>query len=451
MTDGDRPLRIVRLEAENVKRLRAVAVEPDGSLVVVGGRNGQGKSSLLDAIMYALGGQSAVCERPLRDGTSRGRVTVDLGDLVVKRTFTAGGGGTLTVLGKDGAPLRSPQAILDRLVGRLTFDPLAFSKMEPKRQLETLRELVGVDFADLDDRRAAIYAERTAVGREVRQVEAQLGAMPLWSDAPKEDVSIPGLLAELAAIEKARREADAAHVAANAMRANARAEIEAGEALDREIAALERRLVDLREERICLAAGAASATREADEAAVRARELEAAVPDDGPIRAAIAGAEEVNAKRRANDARALVFERLEGLSSRYDAMTAEIAEIDAEKAKAIAALKFPVPGLSFGEDGVLFGGVPFEQASSAEQIRVSVAMGLAMHPRLRVLLIRDGSLLDMDSLAMVAEMAAEADAQVWLERVGDGEECSLVIEDGAVVQPMGGDDVTAPMLTDATM
>jgi hypothetical protein len=88
----------------------------------------------------------------------------------------------------------------------------------------------------------------------------------------------------------------------------------------------------------------------------------------------------------------------------------------------------------FGEDGITFNGLPFEQASSAEQLRVAVAMGLALNPTLRVLLIRDGSLLDAENLGMVAEMAAEADAQVWIERVGEGDECAVVIEDGHVAE-----------------
>ena len=99
----------------------------------------------------------------------------------------------------------------------------------------------------------------------------------------------------------------------------------------------------------------------------------------------------------------------------------------------MAAAAFPVVGLGFNDNGVTFNGVPFSQASSAEQLRVSVAMGLALNPTLRVVLIRDGSLLDDDSLAMVATMAAEKDSQVWIERVGHGEETSVVIEDGAVM------------------
>ena len=90
--------------------------------------------------------------------------------------------------------------------------------------------------------------------------------------------------------------------------------------------------------------------------------------------------------------------------------------------------------IGFGDEGVTFNGLPIEQASSAEQTRVAVAIGLAANPELPVVLIRDGSLLDEDSLAAVAKQAAERGAQVWIERVGDGKECSVIIEDGEVVE-----------------
>ena len=98
----------------------------------------------------------------------------------------------------------------------------------------------------------------------------------------------------------------------------------------------------------------------------------------------------------------------------------------------LAAASFPVAGLSFGEEGLLYQDRPLEQASSAEQLRVSVAMGLALNPQLKVLLIRDGSLLDGDSMRTIAEMAEAAEAQVWIERVGDGDPAAIVIEDGSV-------------------
>ena len=98
----------------------------------------------------------------------------------------------------------------------------------------------------------------------------------------------------------------------------------------------------------------------------------------------------------------------------------------------MAEADFPIPGLAFDADGVTFNGIPFAQCSSAERLRVSVAMGIALNPKLKVLLIRDGSLLDDNNLAMIAEAAKEADAQVWIERVSKGEECSVIIEDGEV-------------------
>jgi len=128
----------------------------------------------------------------------------------------------------------------------------------------------------------------------------------------------------------------------------------------------------------------------------------------------------------------LGFDPLEFLRmSPADKLSTKIAEIDAEKAKRVAEAKMPIEGLGFTDSGVTFKGIPFEQISSAEQLRVSVAIGIALNPDLRVLLIRDGSLLDSDNLALIAEMAAEHDVQVWIERVEE-DGAGFIIEDGEV-------------------
>ena len=138
-------LTILQLTAENVKRLHAVDIKPDGSLVIIGGRNAQGKSSVLDSIEFALGGDPSA-KMPVRRGEANARVVVNLGEIVVKRTFTAAGGTSLVVTNADGQKQSSPQTILDKLTGALTFDPLAFSRQKPAAQAETLRALVGLDF-----------------------------------------------------------------------------------------------------------------------------------------------------------------------------------------------------------------------------------------------------------------------------------------------------------------
>ena len=155
-------MRIVRLQAENVKRLRAVEIAPDGNVVVIAGRNAQGKSSVLDAIWMALAGGSGAKEtsRPISDGEERASVVLDMGDIVVTRRWTSSGT-TLEVTSPDGARYPSPQSLLDGLLGRLSFDPLAFAQQDPKGQLATLLSVVDLPFdpAELDTERDVAFAQ----------------------------------------------------------------------------------------------------------------------------------------------------------------------------------------------------------------------------------------------------------------------------------------------------
>lgn len=120
-------------------------------------------------------------------------------------------------------------------------------------------------------------------------------------------------------------------------------------------------------------------------------------------------------------------------------LTTKLETLDADKRGQLSAAKFPVDGLSIdlvNEGGVLFKGFPFSQASSAEQLRVSVAMGMALNPTLRVMCIRDGSLLDEDSMQMLADMAEAGDYQFWIETVDTTGPSTIVIEDGHVRTPV---------------
>jgi hypothetical protein len=140
-----------------------------------------------------------------------------------------------------------------------------------------------------------------------------------------------------------------------------------------------------------------------------------------------------NAKVRANQERAKAEAKATALREQYAALSKRLDANRAERATLIQSAAYPVDGLGFDTDGaVTYGGIPLSQASQAEQIRVSMAIGLAMQPELRLVLIRDASLLDDSSMALVAEMAEKHDALVVLERVGDGDAGAVVIEDGEV-------------------
>lgn len=415
-------LTIVRLTAENVKRLRAVEITPDGNLVVLSGRNAQGKSSVLDAITYALGGKAAVCAEPVRRGAEVAEIVCDLGELVVKRRFTAGGGTTLEVTSREGLRFPSPQAMLDKLVGELTFDPLAFARQSAKDQLETLRGLLGLDFAEADREAELAYNERTLVNRELKAAEARLKAMPpMHAGTPKEPVNPGDLAGELQNANFTNSDNARRRQLADSCREDLRHR--------------QAEIVRMRE-------ALARAEAELQELTTKMAEQEARVAllvdvDTRPIMERMRNADAINQRVRANQQRAEAEKEVAAKSAKSNELTDRINEIQQWKLNQVEAAKMPVAGLGLNEDGVTLNGLPLSQASAAEQLRVSVAIGIAMNPRLRVLLLRDASLLDRDSLAMVGEMAKAAGAQVWLERVEDDSATSVVIEDGMVREAAG--------------
>lgn len=404
-------MKIVRLEASNVKRLRAVEIQPDGNLVVVAGRNGQGKTSVLDAIWLALGGGQAARDtnttRPVRDGEDSASVTLDLGNLTVTRRWTAEGKTSLKVESADGARYGSPQQMLDGLVGRLSFDPLAFAQQDERSQLATLLGLVELPFdpAKLDGQRRALYEDRTIVGREVKTLEGHLAGLPeVDGDVPDEEVSATDLVAELGAAN----DAVAARRAAEQRREQARQRVE------------------MLREQFRVAKAELDAAGDALDALPDPPDVEA-------ISSRLADVDSVNSRVRAAAERRKVENALEVKRGEYDAHTDKIAALDQEKADAVAAAKMPIEGLGFTDEGVTYRGVPFKQCSAAEQLRVSIAMAMSLNPKVRVIRITDGSLLDSTNLALIEEMAADRDFQVWIERVDETGRVGVLIEDGAVV------------------
>ena len=167
-------MKIIKLKASNIKRLTAVEITPDGSVVKLTGKNASGKTSVLDAIFWAMSGTRNIQEKPIHEGQTKASIKLELGELTVERKFNSKGT-TLRVTKQNGSPLTSPQKILDELIGNLTFDPLLFSKMAPKEQFEELRSIVTIDgnIDELDEKRLASFTRRTDVKRQFKELEAQ--------------------------------------------------------------------------------------------------------------------------------------------------------------------------------------------------------------------------------------------------------------------------------------
>lgn len=406
-------MKIIRFTAENFKRLHAVEITPDGTVQVVTGKNAAGKSSVLDAIWAALGGGAASkgTVKPIREGQEDATVRLDLGDLVVTRTWV-GDKTALKVESQDGARYGSPQGVLDALVGKMSFDPLEFTRLSARDQVAALLDIVDLNI-DLDDvaaRRQAEYDSRTAVGRTIKTLEGQAESLGKPEDAPEQETSVAELIT-------AYRRADIMH----------RDHREA----DQRVLSLEGQV-----ERAKAALKVAETALHGSEGALAAARgnLEDApeLPDLDEIQAKIDTVEVRNNAVRRNIQRAEVKANLTACQDQFTLLSDSIKGIDKTKADALAKAKFPVPGLAFDDGGVTYQGVPFSQASASEQIRVSLAMAMALNPKLRVVRIMDGSLLDADSMALIAAMAKEQDYQVWIETVDRGDGVGVLIEDGKV-------------------
>jgi predicted ATP-dependent endonuclease of OLD family len=389
-------VRITQLQAENFKRLKAVDITPDANTVVIGGRNAQGKTSVLDAIMAALAGKKGTKEitRPIRDGESKASVVVELDDLRVERKWTPAGS-TVTVGPKDGsAKFNSPQAILDKLIGALSFDPLEFAEADSKTQVETLIDIIGREAFDrIAAERKDAYDNRTEINRDVKRLRAEVDSR---ADAKQVDPVDPARLSiELEAaieVERAREEWQR----------------------------IEDQITTLRERQAKMAQAAKDVVEK-----VNPRPSE-------EVRADLTRASEINHQAQRWVDLQSAREKLataEEVSAKH---TAFIESLDETKARLIAEAPLPIDGLTFDEEGVQYNGVPFAQASAAERLRVSVAMAMAMNPELKVICIRDASLLDNDSKAALVALATEHDYQIWYEVVGDAGEIGVVIEDGQV-------------------
>lgn len=423
------PLHVVALQVENVKRIQAVAIRPEGSVVVIGGQNAQGKTSLLDSLEMALGGGKTIPAEPVRRGARKARIVADLGELVVERTFTPKGT-ALEVRNAAGVPQRSPQALLDKLCSKVAFDPLSFAREEPRKQDAILKEVLGLDFSELDQKRAQLYEQRRDTKRDAKQIEARVDAMVLHIGVPDEEVSVAELLAELERRNGSAAEKDRLERRASAAERDVLVNELAIRASRTRVEQLEEELRKAREE---------LADHERDLEVNRARyqecQAEAEVftfPDPEEVRTQLAAAEETNRKVRENRQHKQLERELREKERQVESLTSAIEAIDAQKAEQLAAAQFPVPGLGFDETGPTLNGIPLEQASQAERLRVSVAIGAALNPRVKVMLVRDGSLLDEESMRLLAELAEETGSQLWVERVGDGDASAIVIEDGMV-------------------
>lgn len=453
-TPDESPLRLVSLRAQNAGVIQAAFIKPDGSLVVLKGKNGAGKTTCLDLFGWVLCGTRAIPSEPLRRGAETGFVEVELGPIgttdvtITAKRLINEAGTSLVVKDGKGQPIKNSTTFLKTLYTDLALDPVAWLNLNDREQAESLMAAGGLDFKDLNEDRQRIYDKRTVIGRDRDHAkENMVDAQPEDGTDSFEVPAVVDVEPLQAVVEEARDELSQAERSGAAVSHAEERHVTAQGAVARASEDLDRLNSELSDAKSHL--GKMSEAQEQAAKDEQSAKASAAGVDLESSRAAYDEAESaVTDAIGTNAARSAIAdkqERLETTTQTYeekhaewDAHTTRIEAIDADKIAQLAAAEFPVEGLEVSEDGVQFNGFPFARASEAERLTVAVHVAMATPGRLRLVTIRAGSGLGPELLEVIEQAVVEGDglAIVEMRYTEPDQKGVVIVEDGwAGIEP----------------
>lgn len=402
-------VKITSFEAENVKRVKAVTIVPaaDG-LTVIGGRNAQGKTSVLDAIAWALGGDKFRPGHPQRDGSvlpPRLRVLLSNG-LVVERR---GKNSELYVTDPSGR--KAGQTLLNSFVEQLALDLPKFMAASGREKAQTLLRIIGLgeQVEELERRGKTLYNERLALGRIADQKAKFAKEMTFFPGVPEEPLSAAELIAQQQDILARNGE--------NQRKRQRRDELKRTlDTAEAQLAELTRRCEQLREDYRIASTDAADLL---DQSTAKLEEN-------------IRTIEQTNAKVRANLDKARAEADAQKLADEYAALTAQIEDVQREKLALLNGADMPLPGLSVTDGELTYNGQPWDCMSSSEQLIAATSIVRRLNPECGFVLLDRLEAMDTDTLAAFGRWLESEGLQAIATRVSTGGECQIIIEDGEV-------------------
>ena len=410
-------VKINKLEIENVKRVKAVTIEPTSNgLTILGGNNNQGKTSVLDAIAWALGGNKYKPSKPARDGSMNPptlRLELSNG-LIVERK---GKNSDLKVTDPSGQ--KAGQQLLDSFVEELALNLPKFIESSAKDKANTLLQIIGVGekLWELDRKEEQLYNERRTIGQIADQKKKYAAEQPQYPEAPNELVSIADLIHEQQEIlarngENARKRQNRENIVNEMHLSEARLK-QLKEQLDQEEATHEKLMGDY------IAAN---------------KSIEDLVDESTEeIEESIANIEEINRKVRANLDKEKAEEDAKQYGSQYDNLSKQIQDVRDERTSLLDSADLPLPGLSVEDGEHVFEGQKWDNMSGSQQLRVATAIVRKLKPECGFVLLDKLEQMDIPTLNEFGKWLESEGLQAIATRVSSGEECQIIIEDGYVV------------------
>jgi predicted ATP-dependent endonuclease of OLD family len=408
-------MKINKLEIENVKRVKAVKIEPSANgLTVIGGRNGQGKTSVLDALAWALGGERYRPSNPQNDSSvipPSIRVILNNG-LVVERK---GKNSDLKVIDPTGQ--KSGQQLLNGFVEELAIDLPRFLHSTDKEKAETLLKIIGVgdQLAALEQQETEIYNNRRAIGQIADQKEKFAKEQVYYPDAPKEPVSASDLIMKQQDI-----------LAQNGENQRKRQNLAL---IESEATKLQQQLTELQDK---------IARNAVDLETARKSALDLVDESTEALEQSIRDIEDINRKVRTNLDKDKAEEDARYYTDKYAELTIDLDAVRHKKTDLLQSAHLPLPGLTVDEGVLKFNGFPWDSMSGSDRLKVATAIVRKLNPQCGFVLLDQLEQMDIQTLNEFGAWLEQEGLQAIATRVSTGGECSIIIEDGYVV----GDEVT---------
>lgn len=402
-------MKINKLEIENVKRVKAVKIEPTANgLTIIGGKNNQGKTSVLDAIAWALGGDRYRPSQAQREGSvipPNLHIVMNNGLIVERR----GKNSDLKVTDPNGK--KAGQQLLNEFVEQLALDLPKFMEASSREKAQTLLQIIGVGpkLTELERQEKELYNERTYIGRTADQKEKYAKEQPYYPDVPSVPVSASELIRQQQEILAQNGE--------NQRKRERRHQLEQEyQSVTEQIQALLTKQGQL----------------EAD--LKIAKETSEGLTDrsTADLEENISNIEEINRKVRANLDKDKAEEDAKGYREQYNRLTSQIEEIRSQKTDLLKEADLPLPGLGVEDGELVYHGQKWDNMSGSEQLKVSTAIVRRLNPECGFVLLDKLEQMDLDTLHEFGQWLEQEGLQAIATRVSTGGECSLIIEDGYV-------------------
>lgn len=402
-------VKINSLEIENVKRVKAVKVQPSkNGLTIIGGRNNQGKTSVLDSIAWALGGDRYRPSKAQREGSvvpPSLKVTLDNGIIVERK----GKNSDLKVTDPSGK--KAGQQLLNCFIEQLALDLPKFMQASGKEKAQTLLQIIGVgdQLAGLERQETEMYNERLAIGRIADQKNKYAKEQPFYTEAPRELVSVSELLRQ-------QQEILAKNGENQKKRENLHNLEQAYQQINDQIAVLLQKQTQIQ--------------KDLDIARMAAEDLHD--ESTAELEQNISNIEEVNRKVRANLDKEKAEEDARIYQNQYQELTIKIGKIRDAKMNLLKNADLPLPGLSVEDGELVYNGQKWDNMSGSDQMKVSTAIVRKLNPQCGFVLLDKLEQMDLETMEEFGHWLEQEGLQAIATRVSTGGECSIIIEDGYV-------------------